>query len=118
MCDFNLYLFYPNMYLLVKQGYFHFNIGQRVNMTLVDFGLWSSLARSDPTQFHCDKLATLSEPGRQADSTICAGAQRMRHAYTSKNSTLDVVLWKAKEGRPRREFLLKYEGNVYPLFIH
>ena len=93
------------------------NTGYRINITVMDFGLWSRNSKKgvigSQHNSHCDKYATLYEPALGQETPICAGEQRTRNVYLSKTSTLDVALIPESRGEEMKHFLIKYEGNNY-----
>ena len=90
------------MYLFYSNNIIH--SGQHINVTVVDFGIWNRLA-----EVFCDNLAIISEPLTLHETTLCAGPQRVKHAYLSTTSTIDVVI---SPNIQNSHFLLKYEGML------
>lgn len=95
--------------------------GQRLNLTLLDFGVFGHAKRRDPRAF-CHRYAIVGDgekggrsQGPQREVTVCAGTQRTKHVYLSKTSTVSVQLFRSEqdenEGSGAPRFLLRYQGK-------
>ena len=83
--------------------YKSYNLGKRIEMTLIDFGVWS---RQHNTV--CEHYANLVERSTGEQFKVCGGNNRMQNVYTSKTSTLEIEIASALVGTDRKYFLLKY----------
>ena len=92
--------------------------GQRLNLTLLDFGVFGHAKRRDPRAF-CHRYAIIGDGanGGQREVTVCAGTQRIKHVYLSRGSTVSVQLFRSDHGynddgvaRGVPRFLLHYQG--------
>ena len=84
----------------------------------MDFGVWSRRSSSESNSLmYCDKYAVLSEQTIGQTNPICAGDQRVRNAYVSKTSTLDITIMTSWSDQ-KKHFLLKYEGKISTLIYY
>ena len=87
-------------------------VGQRINLTIFDFGIWSRHKNSVSNSVYCDKYAVISEHLIGQETSICAGDERIRSVYLSTTSSVDVMLRLNHQSMKDKHFLLKYEGKV------
>jgi len=107
-------------------------LGQRINLTLLNFNMAGLVIPSSGTGVHssssgitaeveeessvwrsgvCYDYATLAESlGATKQITICGGEQREKHLYESKRNTIDVMLVNKVVQQKLGAFLIKYEG--------
>ena len=93
--------------------------GQRINLTLLDFGVRPrnhTTAVTQPSQNNlCRVYATLREksPGRSV--TVCGGRQREGHVYTSDSNVVELrILQPSQPSKEAVHFLFKYRGKSIP----
>ncbi len=88
--------------------------GQRLNITLIDFGLAKRYHQQDAkiSSLICQRYANIKEP-QSRSSTLCGGEQRMRNVYVSDGNTVEIEIIPAKNSKSSAAFLLKYEGKDY-----
>lgn len=95
---------------------FRFHLGQRLNLTLLDFALRNrSVAtgsHEDDATKYCFRYAIVDEPATGNSVTVCGGGQRReRHVYLSRSNLVRVQLLPGNLTR----FLLKFEGMYRPV---
>ena len=88
--------------------------GQRVNITLLDFG-WQSRSGTESsmdTLQVCQKYAVIREMSQTKSHTVCGSPRRESHVLTSTTNELEIYLTpKASPDGHTNHFLLKYEGT-------
>lgn len=91
----------------------HSQEGQRINLTLIDFGVYGrSEAGGGGGARHaifCAKYADVQDGSRDQVTPICAGDVRVRNVYVSKSSTVRVTLERVQQSGA--QFLIKWEGQ-------
>src|SRR6218665_1714130 len=87
--------------------------GQRINVTLLDFGTASvtgggagDLPEAGKT---CQAYAIISERQSSRSVTVCSGTERQRHVFLSEQEQLEVRVQHGMNRNRTRNFLLKYE---------
>ncbi len=85
--------------------------GQRVNLTLMDFGASPSSDDSPSHTSQCIPYGFLLEKTLGVNQTICGGRSRERVLYTSATNSVEVVLLPSRSDRPA--FLVKYQGRMH-----
>jgi len=98
--------------------------GRRVNLTLYDFtstmtspGARDVISGSSSSSF-CRRLAVVRDVRSGRETNVCSGTKRLRHAYVSDGSRLEVVMAtgvnnavnSASDAAAAR-FLIRYEGR-------
>lgn len=111
-------------------GYFRWlieaDVGRRVNLTLYDFTTpMTSLSRdrdvvhgvSGSSSF-CRRLAVVRDVKTGRETNICSGSQRIRHAYVSDGSRVQVTMATTSNTATNTasdvtvaHFLIRYEGS-------
>ena len=88
-------------------------LGQRINLTIFDFGVWTRNKNGESNSLmYCNKYAVINEKTIKQETPICAGDQRVRNAYVSKTSSLDLTLMTSIRSTANNRFLLKFEGKI------
>lgn len=91
--------------------------GQRVNVTLLDFGGPSGASRTsdlptDGVGRVCRVYATIREgSGNRRSVTICGGQGRVRHVHISQGNLIEIRLITTNHPTRPVHFLLRYEGR-------
>ena len=86
--------------------------GQRINITLYDFSIEKNVYIMDSNDLQvCHEYAIVRETDSW-DDYVCGGVRRVKHAYLSKGSTVEVHI----TNKERKYFLLHYEGKSMKLF--
>ncbi len=81
--------------------------GQRINLTLLDFGAGSS---SDQVHVSsCMPYGFLEEKTLGVNQSICGGRSRERVLYTSATNSVEVVLISPRPSQPA--FLVNFQGK-------
>lgn len=86
--------------------------GQRLNLTLYDFGvgLQQNLPQNEGTL--CQKYGHVREESANKQIVVCSGRQRMRNIYLSEGNEVDVVTQGvATQQKMKAYFLIKYESK-------
>ena len=83
--------------------------GQRINITLLDFGYSTSQNNAQTTA--CIPYGYLSERHLSVNKTICGGRKREEVIYTSATSSLEVML--KSPGPESPHFLIKFQSKFY-----
>ena len=82
--------------------------GQRINLTLMDFGVWTSNTNEQPASF-CDSYAVVREDS-SSQQTICGGDERTRNVYVSRSNFVEIVMTR-RQHEDVHQYLLKYNGK-------
>ena len=87
--------------------------GQKVNLTLIDFSRDNyHHGNTEQGRQKCGTVyATIRERALQQSETVCAGAERERHVYTSFGHEVELRIV-GKEQRTPKQFLFKYQGKA------
>ena len=83
--------------------------GQRINITMLDFGWKSEGFHSTLGTHKCSAYGYILEPSLSTNRTICGGTLRERHAYLSSSSSVDIVLTTPEQDAVN--FLLNIESR-------
>ena len=84
-------------------------IGQQINLTLFDFGIWTRHA-SDETATFCDSYAVVrGDPSSQ--QTICGGDERVKGVYISNSNSIEIVMSRQLQG-----YLIQFK-SMYSIFF-
>jgi len=83
--------------------------GQRINLTLVDFGVAS---RFLDVGNMCHVYAKISETRMASEVTVCGSRTRERSIYISETNRLEVSIMSLKDNEQPIYFLLKYQGLI------
>ena len=88
--------------------------GQRLNITLFDFGLPMRTSANDGSRFMsslvCQRYAVLKETHSKS-STVCGGEARTKNIYVSDTNQVHVQVIPSRAPRDTTEFLLSYTGK-------
>ena len=92
-------------------------LGQRLNITLYDFGTHISANESltitkssDGTTNLCKVYATIKEAKGTRRNTICGGDEPLRTAYVSLDSTVEIRIYGNRADKGHPYFFLHYQG--------
>ena len=86
--------------------------GQRINITLLDFGWQSRSDAVDSSLQICQKYAVIREMSKTKSTTVCGRSQRESFILISETNEIEVYLTpKASPDGNTNHFLLKYEGT-------
>ncbi len=86
--------------------------GQKINVTLMDFGLWQRQQNEDGTSsLYCHKYAMIQEGDQRQQTTICASNERQKMVYLSKGNKLTITIARSMGDGDVPQFILKYEGK-------
>ena len=90
--------------------------GQRINITLVDFGsVISQQGRGlQGVSVVCQRYAVIKEAGTVSPTIVCSGNQRTRGVYLSEGHTVEIQLVHTRHRKEAAHFLLKYSGKYTP----
>nr|UCK81582.1 Gal-binding and CUB domains containing receptor 13 [Arenicola marina] len=80
--------------------------GQRIHVSLVDFGWTSRESGELQPSSQCDVYGYISERRLGMNNTLCGGRARDRHVYSSASNVIEIQLLQTK-GNPAT-FLLQY----------
>jgi len=103
------------------------DVGRRVNLTLYDFttSMASSSSRdhdvihsvSGSSSTFCRRLAVVRDVSSGRETNICSGEQRIRHAYVSDGSRVEITMattvntaTNMASDANAAHFLIRYEG--------
>lgn len=90
--------------------------GQRINITLLDFGLTAELDDAGPGTGktthprYCREYATLRETKSTRSVVVCDGDPVQKHMYVSEDHVVEIEVEKSESPTVQFRFLLKYEG--------
>ena len=79
-------------------------LGQRINVTLLDFAYWST----NQSSARCEELAVIKEGKTGKNAIACRDGVRDKVVFLSHSNIIEVVLLAC---HPSRRFLLHYEGE-------
>ena len=79
-------------------------LGQRINVTLLDFAYWST----NQSSARCEELAVIKEGTTGKNAIACRDGVRDKVVFLSHSNIIEVVLLAS---HPSRRFLLHYEGE-------
>ena len=92
--------------------------GQRVNITLFDFG--SAISRGSAggtgrgllpgSSVVCQRYALIKEPRSSSPTIVCSGNQRTKGVYLSDGSVVEIQLVHTRHRKEAAHFLLQYSG--------
>ncbi len=82
--------------------------GQRINISMLDFGWRSEEFQSTPGTPKCSTYGYVLERTLGINKTICGGTSRQRQAYLSSSSSVDIVI--TTTDQDTFNFLLSIEG--------
>ena len=84
--------------------------GQKINLTLYDFGL-SSAPRDFYVPDRCFRYAVIKEHASARDTPICGDrGQRKSHVYSSNSNSIEIHVVSPEVFSTKGHFLLTYEG--------
>ncbi len=83
--------------------------GQRINITMLDFGWKSDGFQSTLGTPKCSVYGYILEGSLSINRTICGGTLRERHVYLSSSSNVDIAIATPKQDASN--FLLNIEGT-------
>ena len=86
--------------------------GQRINLTLLDFGVASRYERGATD---CQIYAVIRDLTSRAEMTICGGFRRERSVYVSEGRGIEILLHTYGEDTIPIHYIITYEGIVYIL---
>ena len=86
--------------------------GQRINITLLDFGVYG-LKKGSPggQSVYCNRYAQIRDLSQ--NTPICAGRVREKNVYVSKSNRVEITLLRPDRSQVQPQFLLKYQGKVH-----
>ena len=94
----------------------HVRSGQRINVSLLDFGI----AKKDPksalnSQNQCKVYAIIRERmvNRIRNITVCGSVQREKNVYLSMTSQLEIALIPGEQTDSSPSFMISYTGMFY-----
>ena len=124
---------------MLPLGYFRWLIeadtGRRINLTLYDFTLMTSsstgsrdvirgVSGSSSTSF-CRRLAVVRDVSTGRETNICSSSQRVRHAYVSDGSRVEITMATTVNtainsafDANAAHFLIRYEGRELVQLFH
>ena len=79
--------------------------GQRINVSLLDFGWTKKLYKNHP----CNNYGYILDVMTDAIINICGGTSREKHLYTSEGYIVQVVMTFPNDNN--MSFLIGYQGN-------
>ena len=82
--------------------------GQKINITLHDFGLGIRSEQTGHSSHVCIRYAYI---GEERSTTICAGNQRTKTVYVSETNTVKVEMIPNQINDLSASFLLSYSGK-------
>lgn len=92
--------------------------GQRVNLTLMDFGRISSNTSSEAGHSknfpHCTVYAIIKETRSQKSMTVCgatSSSERERNIYVSEGNEIEVRMVTSQKVKEGGHFLIKFDGQ-------
>ena len=90
--------------------------GQKVTLTLWDFGLWQEGQTGhrplSPEQTGiCHIYARIRESGGSSGVTLCGGEDREKMVYMSESSQVEIDFTLSNTGKPAAYFLLEYRSE-------
>ncbi len=80
--------------------------GQRISVSLLDFGWDPSLPAGQAPSSHCSLYGYISERSINVNMTLCGGRSRQSQIYTSTSGSLQIQI----VPRQNVHFILQYEG--------
>jgi hypothetical protein len=83
--------------------------GQRVNLTLVDFGIASRYERGATD---CQIYAVIRDMTSHGEMTVCGGFRRERPVYVSEGSDVQVKLHTYGDDANTVHYVIMYEGMM------
>lgn len=88
--------------------------GQRVNITLFDFGsAISQVGRGlQATSVVCQRYALIKEKTSASPTIVCSGNERTRGVYVSDGNVVEIQLVHTRHRKESAHFLLRYSGEV------
>ena len=108
----------PIVYNPLHISSFQVPAGQRINVTLLDFGRHNhnrSTSSTGEPYAHCHVYAILKEATAdgQKSETICGGVSKERRSsiFTTSSNQLEVRLVTGKPSRDIGQFLIEYKGK-------
>ena len=100
--------------------------GQRVNLTLYDFSVFSGTSQSTSSssgsvvhpQSVCKRYATVLEPTQRREHPICGGSHRIRSVYLSESHQIDIrfsdFTHNARDQTASSHFMMRYHAIGCP----
>ncbi len=85
--------------------------GQRISVSLLDFGWDPSLPADQAPSSHCSLYGYISERSINVNMTLCGGRSRQSQVYTSTSGFLQIQIVSSAAARENAHFLLQYEGE-------
>ena len=85
--------------------------GQRLNITLVDFGVQATGQMNEVYSTTCRKYASIWEQPGPSSTTICSGVRRTRDVYISKSNQVEFQFVDTLGTDAEANFLLKFNGK-------
>ena len=82
--------------------------GQRINISLVDFG-WEITDQDEGTEItssHCSAYGFIVERSLGMNTTFCGGTSRESHVYLSASSEVEITLTPSERRQATSSFLL------------
>ena len=98
-----------NLFIAIRLSFL--SLGQLINLTLFDFGIWTRQA-SDQSGTFCNSYGVVRE-GPSLQQTICGGDKRMRNVYISKSNAIEIVMT-----HQIQRFFLEFNGKVAFTIAH
>lgn len=89
--------------------------GQRINLTLFDFGVASRYERGSGSEADCQIYAMVHELTSHSEMTVCGGFRRVRSAYLSHGSEVEVTLHTYTNDVTPVHYVIAYEGKLLSL---
>ena len=87
--------------------------GQKVNITLLDFGVLQHLEGNEQRPVVCKKYAVIKEVATGKETIVCSGTARMRNVFLSEGHEIEVQTLGGQteeDGGPR--YALHYTGMI------
>ncbi len=86
--------------------------GQRIRVSLLDFGWDPSLPADQAPSSHCSLYGYISERSININMTLCGGRSRQSQVYTSTSGSLQIQIVRNPAEETSSRFLLQYEGKA------
>ena len=86
--------------------------GQRINLTLLDFGLWKRQQEDTASSsLYCHKYAIIQEGDQLQQTTVCGSRHRERVVFLSKTNKVTITVSRSNGDENAAQFILKYQGK-------
>ncbi len=86
--------------------------GQRVNVTLVDFGWSEDNVNTGVINSNCKVYGFIVERSLGMNTTFCGGGGRETHVYLSASSEVEIAILPHDKRDTSSDFLLLVKGKV------